>query len=150
LAFHQGIAPSKPVCESQESLVVYASGTFALHTRETQNSENHEQQAFKLDHPNLIKKLNPSKPDQIWHSDLTYIRLKHGFVYLAAVLDGFSRKIDGSAIGLFFDASLPLEALQKALISRNPKPGLIHHSDRGVQRPRPPGASWGQEVHEPC
>jgi transposase InsO family protein len=67
---------------------------------------------------------------------LTYIRLNHGFVYLAAVLDGFSRKIVGSAIGLFLDASLPLEALHKALKSRNPKPGLIHHSDRGVQRPR--------------
>jgi putative transposase len=54
-------------------------------------------------------------------------------VYLAAVLDGFSRKIVGSAIGLFLDASLPLEALQNALKSRNPRPGLIHHSDRGVQ-----------------
>ncbi len=111
----------------------------------TTNS-NHSNQIY----PNLIKKLTPSKPDQIWHSDLTYIRLHHGFVYLAAVLDGFSRQLVGSAIGLFLDASLPLEALQKALKSRNPKPGLIHHSDRGVQRPRPPGASWGQEVHKLC
>lgn len=84
-------------------------------------------------YPNLIKKLKPSKPDQVWQADLTYIRLNHGFVYLAAVLDGFSRRIVGSAIGLFLDASLPLAALQKALESRNPKPGLIHHSDRGVQ-----------------
>jgi putative transposase len=94
----------------------------------TTNS-NHSNQIY----PNLIKKLKPSKPDQVWHSDLTYIRLNHSFVYLAAVLDGFSRKIVGSAIGLFLDTSLPLEALHKALNSRNPKPGLIHHSDRGVQ-----------------
>lgn len=128
----------------------------------TTNS-NHSNRIY----PNLIKKLKPSKPDQVWHADLTYIRLNHGFVYLAAVLDGFSRRIVGSAIGLFLDASLPLEALQKALKSRNPKPGLIHHSDRGVQytslayiasleqieaqismsrkRSRPPGASWDQE-----
>ena len=68
----------------------------------TTNS-NHSNQIY----PNLIKKLKPSKPDQVWHSDLTYIRLNHGFVYLAAVLDGFSRALVGSAVGLFLDASLP-------------------------------------------
>ena len=84
-------------------------------------------------YPNLIKKLVPTRPDQVWQADLTYIRLNGGFVYLAAILDGFSRKVVGHALGLFLDASLPLEALQEAIQERKPMSGLIHHSDRGVQ-----------------
>ena len=82
-------------------------------------------------YPNLIKKLVPTRPDQVWQADLTYIRLNGGFVYLAAILDGFSRKVVGHALGLFLDASLPLEALQEAIQERKPMSGLIHHSDRG-------------------
>jgi putative transposase len=95
---------------------------------QTTNS-NHNNQIY----PNLIKKLIPERPDQVWQADLTYIRLHKGFVYLAAIIDGFSRKVVGHELGLFLDAELPLRALQRAIETRKPKAGLIHHSDRGVQ-----------------
>jgi transposase InsO family protein len=71
--------------------------------------------------------------DEVWHADLTYIRVKQHFVYLACVLDGFSRKIVRHAISSFMESQLTLEALRKALQSRQPARGLIHHSDRGSQ-----------------
>ena len=84
--------------------------------------------------PNLARDLKPSAPDQIWVADITYIRLREAFVYLAVVLDSFSRKVAGWALAPHLDASLAVEALDQALLARNPKPGsLIHHSDRGVQ-----------------
>ena len=96
--------------------------------------------------PNLLEKFKPQGLDEVWHADLTYIRVKESFVYLACVLlahktapgglfalDGFSRKIVGYAISSFMDSMLVLEALRMALKSRNPAPGLIHHSDRGSQ-----------------
>ena len=84
-------------------------------------------------YPNLLEKLRPQALDEVWQADLTYIRVKNGFVYLACVLDGFSRKIIGYAISAFMDSFLTLEALRMALKSRSPAPGLIHHSDRGSQ-----------------
>ena len=84
-------------------------------------------------YPNLLEKFKPQGLDEVWHADLTYIRVQQSFVYLACVLDGFSRKIVGYAISIFMDSMLVLEALQMALKSRNPAPGLIHHSDRGSQ-----------------
>jgi putative transposase len=84
-------------------------------------------------YPNLLEKHKPQGLDEVWHADLTYIRVKESFVYLACVLDGFSRKIVGYAISIFMDSMLVLEALQMALKSRSPAPGLIHHSDRGSQ-----------------
>jgi putative transposase len=87
-------------------------------------------------YPNLVKLLQPddiSKIDQLWVADLTYIRLPQGFCYLAAVLDAYSRRVVGWALGDSLEASLAVEALQMALKARNPCPGLIHHSDRGVQ-----------------
>ncbi|MGJ4900231.1 IS3 family transposase [Bradyrhizobium sp. HKCCYLRH2060] len=84
--------------------------------------------------PNLIRGLAPSAPDQIWVADITYVHLAKTFAYLAVILDGFSRKAVGWAFDNTLDASLAIAALDKALQSRNPKPGsLIHHSDRGVQ-----------------
>ena len=101
--------------------------------------------AFRC-YPNLLEKHKPQGLDEVWHADLTYIRVKESFVYLACVLlahktapgglfalDGFSRKIVGYAISIFMDSMLVLEALQMALKSRMPAPGLIHHSDRGSQ-----------------
>jgi putative transposase len=84
-------------------------------------------------YPNLVKKLIPQRPDHVWHADLTYIRLNDGFVYLACVLDGFSRKCVGWALSPFLDASVALEAVQMAITARKPVVGLIHHSDQGVQ-----------------
>jgi putative transposase len=83
--------------------------------------------------PNLVRALEPSAPDQIWVADITYIRLREGFVYLAVVLDAFSRKVVGWAMAVHLQGSLAIEALQRALAQRRPPPGLIHHSDQGTQ-----------------
>jgi putative transposase len=84
--------------------------------------------------PNLLRGLVPSSPDQIWVADITYVRMRESFAYLAIILDGFSRKVVGWAIAPYLDASLALEALDHALADRKPKPAsLVHHSDRGVQ-----------------
>ena len=66
-------------------------------------------------YPNLLEKFKPQGLDEVWHADLTYIRVKESFVYLACVLDGFSRKIVGYAISIFMDSMLVLEALRMAL-----------------------------------
>jgi putative transposase len=84
--------------------------------------------------PNLLRGLVPSGPDQIWVADITYVRLREAFAYLAVILDGFSRKVVGWALAPNLDASLAVEALDQALADRKPRPAsLIHHSDRGVQ-----------------
>ena len=83
-------------------------------------------------YPNLIKDLTPTRPDQLWHSDITYIRLGTSFAYLAAIIDGFSRKVVGYALGLTLSSSLTIAALLDALSSRNTG-NLIHHSDQGFQ-----------------
>jgi putative transposase len=84
-------------------------------------------------YPNLRRYLCPIVPDTIWVADITYIRLRAEFVYLAVVLDAWSRKVVGYAISCFIDTRLTLAALNAAIASRNPRPGLIHHSDRGSQ-----------------
>lgn len=84
-------------------------------------------------HLNVARQLRPSAPDQLWVADLTYIRLQREFVYLAVVLDGFSRRVVGWALARHLNARLPRTALQQALAARQPAPGLIHHSDRGAQ-----------------
>ena len=83
--------------------------------------------------PNLTRGLLPTGIDQIWVADITYVRLAEGFVYLAAILDAFSRKVIGWALDRTLKATLTIEALQMALTTRKPAPGLVHHSDRGVQ-----------------
>jgi putative transposase len=71
--------------------------------------------------------------NQIWVADLTYIRLETGYVFLAVLLDAWSRKVVGYAISHLLDTRLPLAALEAAIEERQPAPGLVHHSDRGVQ-----------------
>jgi hypothetical protein len=71
--------------------------------------------------------------NQLWVADITYIRLRREFVYLAVVLDGWSRKVVGWELDSTLAAALPTAALEKALAQRQPPPGLVHHSDRGVQ-----------------
>ncbi len=83
--------------------------------------------------PNLARWLVPTQVDQLWVADITYVRLSEAFVYLAVVLDAFSRKVVGWAMADHLRAELALEALDMALKGRRPEPGLIHHSDQGVQ-----------------
>ena len=82
---------------------------------------------------NLLPQLILTRPDQVWQADLTYIRVKQGFVYLACVLDSFTREVVGWSLSRFMDAALPLAALNNALAARCPAAGLVHHSDQGVQ-----------------
>jgi putative transposase len=84
-------------------------------------------------YPNLAGELAPSGLNQLWVADITYIRLEVEFVYLAVVLDAFSRRVIGWALDLTLEDELTLAALRMALRGRQPGPGLVHHSDRGVQ-----------------
>jgi transposase InsO family protein len=84
-------------------------------------------------YPNLLAGLVLVRIDQAWVADLTYIRLPTTFVYLAAILDAYSRRCVGWALSRWIDTDLTLAALAMALAQRQPAPGLIHHSDRGVQ-----------------
>jgi transposase InsO family protein len=84
-------------------------------------------------YPNLIKGMDVVRPNQVWVSDITYVRLPSEFVYLAAILDKYSRKAVGYALSANVDSLLTLEALEMAIADRNPTLGCIHHSDRGVQ-----------------
>jgi|SRR5689334_536385 len=85
-------------------------------------------------HPNLARRLTPTAVNQLWVADITYVRLAEEFVYLAVILDAFSRRVIGWSLAAHLQASLALEALDMALASRDVTPGgLIHHSDRGVQ-----------------
>ena len=83
--------------------------------------------------PNLAKDVLPTGPNQLWVADITYIAIATGFVYLAAILDAWSRRVVGYAIGRRIDARLALAALRAAIASRQPPEGCIHHSDRGSQ-----------------
>ena len=84
-------------------------------------------------YPNLLRGLVVERLDQVWVTDITYIRLPQGFVYLAALLDAYSRRCIGWQLSRSIDTALALAALEHALAARRPAPGLIHHSDRGVQ-----------------
>jgi transposase InsO family protein len=84
-------------------------------------------------YPNLARTMMLSGVDQLWRADITYIRLEAEFVYLAVVLDAFSRRVIGWALNRTLEDSLTLEALRMALAHRAVTPDLVHHSDRGVQ-----------------
>ena len=84
-------------------------------------------------YPNLAATLRVIRVDQLWVADITYIRLEVEFVYLAVILDAFSRREIGWALDRTLEVSLTLEALRMALGRRRPAPGLVHHSDQGVQ-----------------
>jgi transposase InsO family protein len=84
-------------------------------------------------YPNLVPELAVTGCDQLWVSDITYIRLLREFIYLAVVLDAFSRRVIGWALERHLEAELALSALRMALAARAVTAGLVHHSDRGVQ-----------------
>jgi putative transposase len=83
--------------------------------------------------PNLIKELEPSAPDQVWASDITYVATLEGWLYLAVILDLFSRRVVGWKLGESLEAELVVTALRNALVLRQPAEGLYFHSDRGSQ-----------------
>jgi transposase InsO family protein len=84
-------------------------------------------------YPNLAREIKPTVINQLWVADITYIRLRTEFVYLAVILDAYSRRVVGWALGQTLEAELAVAALRMALVERQPAPGLVHHSDRGVQ-----------------
>ena len=83
--------------------------------------------------PNLLLHLEAKGPDQVWVADITYIRRQKEFVYLAVILDRYTRRVVGWKLDRQMDVGLTLDALSQAVATRRPAPGLIHHSDRGVQ-----------------
>jgi transposase InsO family protein len=108
----------------QESLLCQLRKRFAVTTDST-----HRYGIY----PNLLGGMVTDSLDCAWVADITYIRLPAGFVYLAAILDAYSRKCIGRALSQFIDTRLTLAALRMALGERRPPHGFIHHSDRGVQ-----------------
>ena len=89
--------------------------------------------AFKK-YPNVIKEYEPNGPEQIWVSDITYVRTKCGFAYVSLVTDQYSKRIMGYHISDTLEAYGPLKALKMALANRtHPESHLIHHSDQGIQ-----------------
>ena len=85
---------------------------------------------------NLARRMKLTGIDQLWIADITYIRLKAEFVYLAVILDAFSRKVVGWALDRTLASRLAIAALEHAIAQRQPRPGLVHHSDRGLQYAR--------------
>lgn len=90
---------------------------------------NHDGPIF----PDLAKDMVPSGRDQLWVADLTYVAIPGGFAYVAVILDAWSGRVVGYAIGRSIDTRLALAALRAAIASRQPPPGCVHHSDRGAQ-----------------
>jgi transposase InsO family protein len=82
---------------------------------------------------NLAVRMKLTGVNQLWVADITYIRLAHEFVFLAVILDAYSRKVVGWSLGRTLEASLAIAALKQAITQRQPALGLVHHSDRGVQ-----------------
>ena len=84
-------------------------------------------------YPNRLREAVVERPNQVWAADITYVRLVRGFVYVAVLLDLFSRRVIGWAVSGSLHAELVVQALEMALRTRRVQPGLIHHSDRGIQ-----------------
>jgi putative transposase len=105
-----------------------------LHTLISCSSFGHQ----RSDHncpifPDLAKNMKLDGPNQLWVADITYLSIVTGFVYLAAILDAWSRRVVGYAISRSIDARLAVAALKAAISARNPPRGCVHHSDRGSQ-----------------
>ncbi len=83
--------------------------------------------------PNLAKDMAPDGPNQLWVADITYVAITGSFVYVAVILDAWSRRVVGYAIGRSIDVRLTLAALRSAVEQRRPPPGCVHHGDRGSQ-----------------
>lgn len=79
----------------------------------------------------LNRNFAPSQPDRVWAGDVTYIATEEGWLYLAVIIDLFSRRVVGWSVSASNDTALAAEALRRALVSRRPRAGLLHHTDRG-------------------
>ena len=90
---------------------------------------NHTRKVY----PNLARNMILTETDQLWRADITYIRLRDEFVFLAVILDAYSRRVIGWALDRTMEDSLTLTALRMALSRRAVRAGLVHHSDRGSQ-----------------
>jgi len=102
---------------------------------------DHDQPIF----PNRAKDMIINGPNQLWVSDITYVAVTTGFVYVAVILDAWSRRVVGYAIGRSIDVRLTLAALKAAIERRHPPPGCVHHSDRGSQ-----GGFKRSSQHDSC
>src|SRR5216683_5631635 len=109
----------------EESLLCHLKKRFVIAT-------THSRHRFPV-YPNVLAGVVLNAPDQAWVADLTYIRLRSAFVYLACILDAFSRRCVGWHLSREMTTQLTLAALKHAIAQRRPQPGLIHHSDRGVE-----------------
>jgi putative transposase len=109
----------------EESLLCHLKKRFVVHTTDSRHG-------FPI-YPHRLANVALSAQNQAWVADLTYIRVQRDFVYLACVLDAFSRRCVGWHLARDMTTQLTLVALQRAIALRQPPAGLIHHSDRGVQ-----------------
>jgi putative transposase len=108
----------------QESLLCHGKRAFVTTTNSGHGCRRY---------PNLITGHSVTEINQVWVADITYIRLREAFVYLAVILDSYSRRVVGWELGPTLEAVLCVRALERALVARQPPPGFIHHSDQGVQ-----------------
>jgi putative transposase len=109
---------------AEDNLLAVQPKSFVITT-----NSNHEFEVYL----NLAGRMKLTGINQLWVADITYIRLQREFVFLAVILDGFSRKVVGWQLDHTLAVRLPLTALEQAIAERNPGPGLVHHSDRGLQ-----------------
>jgi transposase InsO family protein len=84
-------------------------------------------------YPNLARRMSVTSRDQLWAADITYVRLQREFIYVAVILDVYSRRVVGWAVSRKLDSTVAQHALAQAIRTRKPGPGLVHHSDRGWQ-----------------
>jgi putative transposase len=108
----------------EDNLLAVQPRTFVVTT-----DSDHELEVYL----NLASRMKLTGINQLWVADITYIRLHREFVFLAVILDAFSRKVVGWELDRTLAARLPTAALEKAFAERNPPPGVVHHSDRGIQ-----------------
>ena len=109
----------------EESLLCHLKKRFVMTTTNSRHG-------FPV-YPNVLADATLCAPDQAWVADFTYIRLRSAFVFLACILDAFSRRCVGWHLSKEMTTQLTSSALHQAIVERHPQPGLIHHSDRGVQ-----------------
>lgn len=121
------------VSENRVARLMRAAGIQAKRKRpfRPRTTDSRHQQVIAPNHLKTIPA--PSVPNRVWVADITYVSTAAGWLYLAAVMDLCSRKIVGWSVGNNLETSLVKEALKQALAHRRPAPGLLHHSDRGVQ-----------------
>ena len=112
--------------------VMRAAGIQAKQTRRFRVTTD-SRHAFAIAPNRLGRAFTVAAPNEVWMGDVTYIPTDTGWCYLAVLLDAFSRRVVGWAVGTQLTAALPLAALETAVRTRRPPPGLLHHSDRGVQ-----------------